>query len=288
MEKFEGQYFDVPISEVITFRKSVRNYKEIELSDIEKNKLLDFSKDIQGPFDAKVRFQLIDSLSLEKFKDGKIGTYGVIKGAKSYFAAIVERGPGDLEQVGYVFEKIILYAASLNIGTCWLGGTFTKNGFEKIVNLKNNETIPVISPFGYTAENPRFLDKIMRFSAGSNTRKDPKELFFDFDFNKPLDLLNVGAYRTPLEMVRLAPSASNKQPWRIIKKDKQWDFYVKVDKKYEKLLGYNIQRIDIGIAMCHFELAVKELGMNGYWLINNDVIKNDNNLEFIASWIEED
>lgn len=34
----------------------------------------------------------------------------------------------------------------------------------------------------------------------------------------PLEKEEAGNYEAALEMVRIAPSASNKQPWRILKK----------------------------------------------------------------------
>jgi len=60
-------------------------------------------------------------------------------------------------------------------------------------------------------------------------------------------------------MVRIAPSASNKQPWRIVKIEGAWHFFLERTKGYGdgiifKLLKLaDIQRLDMGIAMCHFE-----------------------------------
>lgn len=89
----------------------------------------------------------------------------------------------------------------------------------------------------------------------------------------------------PLEMVRLAPSASNKQPWRIIKDGEGFHFYLSPSKGYSKNLGLDIQRIDMGIAMCHFELTAKDLGLSGSWTADElQVKKHRDNEEYLITW----
>jgi len=65
-----------------------------------------------------------------------------------------------------------------------------------------------------------------------------------------------------LEMVWLGPSASNKQPWRVLKANEVLHFYLQYTASYEKM-PYDIQRCDMGIAMAHFELTMDELGVGG-------------------------
>ena len=283
--KKSNQYFNNSINDVIKSRTSVRTYKEDKLTDEIKLKLISYAKNIKGPFNSKFRFEIIDDTDTIEKTGGKIGTYGVIKGAKSYIAGIVEYGEHSLEQLGYTFEKLILYATSLDIGTCWLGGTFTKSGFERIANLKDNELMPVITPIVYIEDKKRMLDRLMRTMAGSNNRKDWSELFYNNSFDTPLTEQEAGKYSTALEMVRIAPSASNKQPWRIVKDNNTFHFYLKHNKGYGKALGIDIQKIDIGIAMCHFEMTLNELGINGSWTINKP--KNMGcsiDTEYIVSW----
>ncbi len=42
------------------------------------------------------------------------GTYGVIKGAGVFLVGAMERGHRDMEDFGYLFEQIILFATELN------------------------------------------------------------------------------------------------------------------------------------------------------------------------------
>jgi hypothetical protein len=44
-----------------------------------------------------------------------------------------------------------------------------------------------------------------------------------------------------------------------------------------------MQKNDIGIAMCHFELCAKELRLKGSWKQRNDIEASEA-LEYIVSW----
>ena len=60
--------------------------------------------------------------------------------------------------------------------------------------------------------------------------------------------------------MRLAPSAVNKQPWRIVAADGGFHFYEKQDKGYVSEKTGDLQKIDVGIALCHFVLGLEEQG----------------------------
>ncbi len=121
-----------------------------------------------------------------------------------------------------------------------------------------------------------------------------EQLFFTDTFDSPLTSETAGAYAQPLEMVRWAPSASNKQPWRIVRIDNAWHFYLQRTKGYGKgtllfsiLRLADLQRVDMGIAMCHFELTARALGLNGQWVIRDPRIEIPENTEYTVTWINE-
>lgn len=274
------QNFNSPVIEVIKNRRSVRTYRPEALSDDVKKMLRDYAAGITGPFAPKVRLELVESAADDNKAGGKIGTYGVIKGAQDFIAGIVETGEMDFEQFGYVMEKLILYATSLGLGTCWLGGTFKKNEIVKMLGLRDKEVVPAISPVGYPADKESAVEALMRFAAGSKHRKPWQDLFYIRSSSKAEVRLTI-EYTSALEAVRLAPSASNKQPWRIIKNDGDFHFYVKPSKGYAAM-----QRIDMGIAMCHFEMVLQEYGITGSWVRQNPGSKTaeSENLNYIVSW----
>ena len=58
----------------------------------------------------------------------------------------------------------------------------------------------------------------------------------------------------------------------------------------ERAFGYKlreipIQDIDMGIAMSHFELTAREMGIAGKWEIKSDALKTTS-LDYIVSWAE--
>lgn len=257
-------------------RTSARTYNKVEISTEVLEKLKKFIDEIEEYSD--YRFPIINSKV-----DGKVGTYGVITGANYYICAIVKKDKYDLVQLGYLFEKIILFATSLNLGTCWLGGTFDRGDFSKKVNLMLDEQFIAATPIGFKAQKKSVRDRAMRRLAKSDRRKDFGELFFDEKLNA-LNQDTLGVYGTALKMVRIAPSASNKQPWRIIKQKNVFHLYLKRTPGYGKGLGYDIQLLDIGIAKYHFETSLREFGEAGDWKVfKKHPLYED--LEYISTWM---
>ena len=51
----------------------------------------------------------------------------------------------------------------------------------------------------------------------------------------------------------------------------------------------DLQRVDMGIAMCHFELSVQEAGLSGEWTRCDENIEKPNDLtEYIITWQQRD
>lgn len=266
--------FNKPINEIIKKRYSVRNYENTELSKEVKEKLqsyLDEVNTLEGPFAGKVRISLVQKNDTNK--EIKLGTYGVIKGANYYLAVAYEKSNYALEDLGFLFEKVILYCTSLGLGTVWIGGTFNKGDFSKAMQLKDYETLPIVSPVGIEGGKKSILAKM--FGSNKFKRKDFNQIFFNENFDTPLTYEEDKEYYEVLEMVRLAPSAMNKQPWRILKEGNNYHFYS--EGKSEA------NRIDMGICMCHFYLTVKEKGLKGEFKVLSD--KSDNKYKYVVSWI---
>lgn len=159
--------------------------------------------------------------------------------------------------------------------------------------LKKDEVVPAISPTGIILNKKVLRDSIIRTVAGSNNRKAWDKLFFQDNFSNPLSKVDSASYKEPLEMVRLSPSASNLQPWRIIKEKNKniFHFFIKRSKYYKRRSGrVDLQFIDMGIALCHFDISSAEVNLSGKWkLLNNTLnLKNNGfppNVEYLVSWI---
>lgn len=274
--------FNKTLSEIVSKRISVRTYENKKIDLDLRRKLENYLTSLDSPFNNDIRYKLVDKKDNEQMK---LGTYGVIRGANTYVITALKRGEMDLEELGYQLEKFILYATSLGLGTCWLGGTFKKSEFAKAINLKEDEIIPIVTPVGYSKDKANVLDLVIRKIAKPEQRKNFNELFFDGSFENALEEKESDTYTFALNMVRRAPSASNKQPWRIVKEDDTFHFYLQHAKGYADKMGYDIQRVDIGIAMCHFDLAMKEQGIEGKFIRLSPNIKvPDESIEYIISW----
>jgi len=275
------------IIEAIKTRKSCRTYNNEPLEPGKISELKNFlESNTKTPFGSKVRFHLLDFDELETGELKNLTTYGVIKGARKFIVGTVAKQAMTMEDFGYAMEKNMLQATSMGLGTCLLGGTFKRSGFAGKINLGENELLPVISPVGYSSDKRSVVDRMFRFIAASDRRKPWHELFYLRDVYTVLEKENSGSFDTPLECVRMAPSASNKQPWRIIqgKDQNSFHFYLKRTPGYENIIkDIKLQNVDMGIAMCHFELSAKELGLTGDWKIDNPQIKSKG-MEYIVSW----
>lgn len=255
------------IEETIKKRKSVRNYEKRGLSEQQRNEIVTYMNQIENPFQVKVKFYFLETELLDKGQ--KLGTYGVIQGAKDYLGVTVKNTDFAMEAVGYAFEMLVLYATSLGLGTCWMGGTFNRNQFKTAMEISENDVFPIISPIGIPLEKRSLTDTLVRKIAKSDQRKEWQELFFSTSFENILSKEDASDYVTALELVRIAPSASNKQPWRIVKDGELFHFF-KVQ-GYGDVFGYDIQSVDMGIAACHFELALKEKQIVGEFYKEQDI-----------------
>jgi nitroreductase len=282
--------FSKSIVEIIKERTSWRTYLNKLIENEPRNQIDKLLKlgDIESPFknlSGNSRFQLISVPEFDPEENIKIGTYGMIKGAQEFIAGAIEKSEYYLENYGYIFEAIILALTDMNLKTCWLGGTFKRYQFSKMIQLKDNEVIPAITPIGYPAPR-RLKEKFIRSLAKAKVRKLWDKIFYTGDFNTPINQESIGEYKTVLEMVRIGPSAGNNQPWRILK-DKNRDifhFFVKYSDSKKGAIYNKFVRVDIGIAVCHFDLTANELGLKGNWEFLNPDITKPKSLKYLISW----
>lgn len=264
-----------PINEIIALRHSVRNYKDEPISKETIEKIESYIQTAENPFGQKVRIQLVHKD--ESNKDIKLGTYGVIRGANHFLVTDCEANDMSFLALGYTLEKVVLYCTSLGLGTVWLGGTFQKGQFAKAIGLGEQEVLPIVCPVGYEGGKKTMLGTL--FGNHSNQRKSFTEVFFDFSTGKPLQIQDAREYANPLEQLRLAPSAVNKQPWRAGIDGGNIHFYLVNEK--------SLNHVDLGISLAHFHLAALEQGIEGKFVIKDDIKqhKNEQGYVYQISWI---
>ena len=266
------------ITELVRARRSVRTFDGRMLSTEEQEKLLTFAAEAENPYEIPVEFRLLDA-EKEKLSSP------VINGTNLYVGAKAKRVPHIEEAYGYSFEKLVLYAQSLGIGTVWIGGTMDRAAFERAMELGEDEIMPCVSPLGYTAKKMSIKEGMMRKGIKADDRLPFEKLFFDGSFDIPLTEEKAGKLAGPLEMVRWAPSAVNKQPWRVVVKENTVHFYLKRNKGFISEAAGDLQKIDLGIALCHFALAAEESGLNISFAVEDPGLAAEADTEYIASYM---
>lgn len=284
---------EVPVARLVRSRFSCRSYADAPIDEERQEMLRGVMEGITaGPLGSPVRFTLLASSAADRDALRGLGTYGFIRGSAGFIAGAAGAGLRDLEDYGYCLERIVLAATDLELGTCWLGGTFTRSTFSRRISLQRSERMPAVAAVGIVADPRQARNTPLRRRIGSDNRLPWPQLFTEGGFTRPLSPEAAGPWLEPLEMVRLAPSASNRQPWRIVRDGAAWHFYLRRTRGYRRgllgrLLGMNdVQRVDMGIAMCHFALTAVETGLAGSWALKDPGLPAPDPLtEYVVSWI---
>ncbi len=260
------------LEESVRSRRSVRTYDQRSLTAQDREALCAYMEKIENPYGLSVEFRLLEGMGSP-----------VVVGSDLFVAGKMEKAAHMNEAFGYSFEKMVLFAESMGVGTVWIGGTMDRGAFEKAVALSDNEVMPCVSPLGYPAKKMSLRETMMRKTVKANERLPFEQIVFQGSFEKPMTKDEAGALQLPLEMVRLAPSAINKQPWRMVVTDGMVHFYIKRSKGFGSG-EIDMQKIDMGIALCHFDMMAKDLGLNPEFVIDEPEVAGKGDMEYIASY----
>jgi len=258
-----------PVSELILQRTSRRTYRPEPLSEADSETITRNINELRtGPLGTPMKFSLI-SMQEASTQKLRLGTYGFIQGAQHFIAGQIQPSGIGFLDYGFIMEKLILELTRAGLGTCWLGGTFDRGEFARAIGLKEGNVIPAITPVGYATEVRGFGDRLIRFGAGSKKRLPSEQLFHDLQPGAPLNPEKGDPLHTILESVRFAPSASNNQPWRIVRNGDLYHFHISRKPGYRKAFSkVDMQMIDMGIAMQHFDAVARETGCRPGWKIS--------------------
>jgi len=269
------------ITEIIKSRYSCRTFIQTALKPADKENLESFIvENNKGLCDEAVNFKIIEKNDSDK--QLKLN-YGMIQGHNTYVLGVSKSTIDSRVNYGYLLEKVVLKATEMGISTCWIG-YFDYSYFNEI-SLDEGSEIPSIIIAGYSEDKQPYMDKFVRFAINASKRNSWDKLFFGYKLKTPLSPEQVRKYYEPLEMVRLAPSSGNTQPWRVFfdETENEFHFFKKpISKRYE-LRG--LHDIDMGIALSHFELTSFQNGLSGTWLKHaNENVNSINDLQYIRTW----
>lgn len=158
--------------------------------------------------------------------------------APHYLLFYSEDKEGSLVNAGYMLQQIDLFLSLNNIGSCYLGLAQATKGAKESSKLGYVITLA----FGNASE-------MLHRTAGSEFRRKPLLQITDITNNVAL-----------LETARLAPSASNTQPWFFTGGDGFLHAYCVNPNSIKTLIYKKINKIDMGIVLYHLDLALQHDG----------------------------
>lgn len=123
---------------------------------------------------------------------------GAVIGCRRYAAVIVDKTvPRSVLYAGVMGENLVLEAESMGLSTCWVAGSFRRSRVE--IETGKNEKIAAVIAMGVSAETV----------TGARVRKKLSDICLQDPSSWPLWAFSAA------ENVRIAPSALNRQPWRL-------------------------------------------------------------------------
>ncbi|MCL6591439.1 MAG: nitroreductase [Firmicutes bacterium] len=216
--------------EAIFFRKSTRRYDFTPLDD----KTLE---EIRAEF---YNLKPLNTQIATEFKlitAQEIITLPSLK-APYYVAAFSELKDGYLTNLGFMLQQLDLFLAAQEMGSCWQG--LPKPTKEVLASSRLE--FGIVLAFGKPV--------------GASRRNNIGEFH-----RKPLsDITNIKGADQLLEPARLAPSGMNNQPWYFTGAPGLIHAYCRRANFINSLLFAKMNRLDMGIALCHLWLAVLQAG----------------------------
>lgn len=266
------------MAEAIQARSSCRSYSDLPLSgEVQAAIEAVLGSDHIGPFGNRVGLWLLDFGA--GGSEGRPTTYGLISGGRYFVAGVAPAGPSSGHDYGYCVERVVLRLTQMGLGTCWLAAFGRKTIAERL-GPADGEVTPAVVVVGWPSPQRGFKDRLVSRAVGAAGRKPWAELFRDARTGQPLTPEGADPWLGPLEAVRAAPSAANRQPWRVLRADGPgpelaWHF-----------CSAGRPGVDVGIAMQHFEAVAREQGLDGGWepsgLRRPDQASG---LSYVASWV---
>ncbi|MFV0396237.1 MAG: nitroreductase family protein [Coprobacillaceae bacterium] len=208
--------------EIIKNRHSIRSYNNKEIEKEKLDILLKYIEQCNQESGLHIQLCMDDPAVFTGLK----ARYGKLTNVNNYIALVGKKSKNLEENIGYYGEKIVLKATELELGTCWVAGTYSK-GKSKI-SLSSDEKLVCVIASGY-----------------SDIKGFPHK-------NKPIEeLCNINStspiwFRNGVEYAMLAPTAMNQQKF----------FFTLQDTKVTVKPGRGFYtKLDLGIVKYHFEIG---------------------------------
>lgn len=159
--------------------------------------------------------------------------------APHYICLYSEKKSGYLMNTGFILQQADLFLSANGIASCWLG---LAKPAREVEEPKDGLEYIIMLAFGNTGELVQRTDPSVFIRKGIDeisTVEEGKEL---------------------LEPVRLAPSASNSQPWFFSGSREEINVSREKPNFLKAPIYERMNQIDVGIALCHLWLSIEHQG----------------------------
>lgn len=250
------------ILEQIEQRKSIREYKNKELSDKQIAEIQEYFADVPKLTpDTAVELRICTGDAKVRL-EGIAGYQGKAFGAPAYLILLSEKADYYLENAGFIGESLILKLTDMELDNCWLT-LDDSNAAKNALQITSDKEIVTIIACGY-GKRERKLQRldIKNPSNVTFTKREghvaPKiaqhEMVYLNEWDQEVDwsenmidpLLDTSFYAASL-----APSMLNRQPYRYVLQQRRILLFV----KKEELISETDTLLDAGATMLNFHAA---------------------------------
>lgn len=218
---------------------------------------------------------------------GVVGYHGHMIEAPHYFLVTCSGAENDYQVAGYLGEWLALHLAKQDIGTCWLTCSEKSDQVKELLDIDTEEQIAALIAFGEPKEDKK-LSKIYGYgespvqsSAKTFNKTEAGVKDENYAYRKSItEIVYLKAFGNSLELeeiskrgldevffyMRNAPSWGNLQPWKFILDGER----VVLIMEKNDTLNLEVRRMDAGIAMLYFEVAMHDRGIPGQWVVDVD------------------
>lgn len=232
-------------------RKSVRRYDmtPLEASVIDEvSKLIPVLKPL---YDIRIDIQLVPGSAIR-------GMLAVR--APHYLILSSENKEGCLVNAGFVLQQMDLALSAMGLGSCWVG--LAKPSAE--IAIKPGMEFVIAMAFGKPAGSPH------------------RESLSEF-IRKPLSQITDTPDDPLLEAARLAPSSVNSQPWHFKRTGEKIHAYCVKPSRLKTMVYERLNRIDMGIAICHIWLAAQHHGKEPVFIREPQLKEAPSGYEYVVT-----
>ena len=185
----------------------------------------------------EVRMELITNNG--KSFNGFTKSYGMFSGVNDYVVLVAhEQDFDEIERLGYYGEQVVLHATALGLGSCWVGGGFSRSDMP--ITLPDEASVMGAIIIGNVEVALSFKERMIH----GMTHRKTKTIEQMYTSNEPVPEW----FLTGMQSVQRAPSAVNKQPV-------MFTYEAGKVKASLKAPISTWTALDLGIAKLHFELG---------------------------------